>query len=64
MGLAPPRAEPEDSIVYFPGGLYPFVMRPQKNGSFVMIGDCYLYEFDEFKYAAEEIEDFEEIVIV
>ena len=63
MGLAPPRARPGDSIVFFPGGLYPFVLRPRDDGAFSMIGDCYLYDFDEFSFTVEEVNGFEEFVL-
>ncbi|MCJ1328320.1 hypothetical protein MMC10_004996 [Thelotrema lepadinum] len=63
MGLAPPRARPGDEIVYFPGGLYPFVLRDCGDGMYSMVGDCYLYGFDEFAFTREEVEKFEEFVL-
>ncbi|KAF2165733.1 hypothetical protein M409DRAFT_24021 [Zasmidium cellare ATCC 36951] len=64
MGLAPPQARPGDSIVYYPGGLYPFVLRPRGGGEFEMVGDCYLYGFDEFAFSVEQVEGFGEVVVV
>ncbi|KAL9109906.1 MAG: hypothetical protein Q9227_005429 [Pyrenula ochraceoflavens] len=47
MGLAPPQAQNGDSIVFFPGGLYPFVLRGREDGTYTVIGDCYVYDFDD-----------------
>jgi hypothetical protein len=63
MGLAPPQAKAGDSIVFFPGGMYPFVLRPYSNGAYSMVGDCYLYEFDEYSFTKAEVESFEEFVL-
>lgn len=64
MGLAPPNAQPGDSIVYFLGGLYPFVLRSRGDGGYKMVGDCYLYGFDESVFSVEEIERLGEFVLV
>ncbi|KAI1461700.1 heterokaryon incompatibility protein-domain-containing protein [Annulohypoxylon moriforme] len=48
MGLAPPRARAGDDIVFFPGGAYPFIVRARDNGTYELIGDCFLYDFDVF----------------
>ncbi|KAK4495910.1 hypothetical protein PRZ48_013178 [Zasmidium cellare] len=64
MGLGPREARVGDSIVYFPGGLYPFVLRPRGNETFEMIGDCYLYGFDEFEFEVSEVEGFGKFVVV
>ncbi|KAK4506893.1 hypothetical protein PRZ48_000626 [Zasmidium cellare] len=46
MGLAPPRAQAGDSLVLFPGGIYPFVVRPLDGGKHELIGDCFLEGLD------------------
>ncbi|XXG94036.1 hypothetical protein Hte_000287 [Hypoxylon texense] len=48
MGLAPPHAEEKDDIVFFPGGRYPFVLRARDDGTYELIGDCFLYDLDVF----------------
>ncbi|KAJ1338758.1 HET domain-containing protein [Microdochium nivale] len=46
MGLAPANASAGDRLVYFPGGLYPWVVRPRAGSeTYELIGDCYLYDF-------------------
>lgn len=49
MGLAPARAGVNDELVFFPGGLYPFVVRRRDDGTYELIGDCYLYDFDIYR---------------
>ena len=64
MVLANPRAAAGDIIVYFPGGLYPFILRPDGDDEYSLIGDCFLYDFDEFnKWTIEEVNDFKPFVI-
>ncbi|KAI9928467.1 hypothetical protein MW887_002512 [Aspergillus wentii] len=46
MGLAPPRAQPGDQIVYLSTGRYPFILRVCGEENYEMIGDCFLEEFD------------------
>ncbi|KIW57222.1 hypothetical protein, variant [Exophiala xenobiotica] len=58
MGLAPPGAEEGDMVVFFSGALYPFVLRCLGDGSFAIMGDCYLYEPRE--NGAGKCEDFNE----
>ncbi|KAI1093506.1 hypothetical protein F5B19DRAFT_123941 [Rostrohypoxylon terebratum] len=48
MGLAPPRTRNDDSIVFFPGGKYPFILRAKDDGTCELIGDCFLYDLDVF----------------
>lgn len=66
MGLAPADSREGDLIVYFSGGLYPFALRPAGDDTFVMVGDCYLYEpmaerqtnyedFNEFEYYKDDV---------
>lgn len=63
MGLAPVQAKAGDSIVFFSGGLYPFILRPYGDGAYAIVGDCYLYDFDEFGFTREEIDGFEDFVL-
>lgn len=49
MGLAAPRAQEDDQIVFLPGGRYPFVLRQREDGAWSLMGDCYLYEFNAYK---------------
>ena len=46
MGLAPPRARNGDLIALFPGGLYPFVVRPMGDDKYELVGDCLLENLD------------------
>ncbi|KAK4498285.1 hypothetical protein PRZ48_010943 [Zasmidium cellare] len=47
MGLAPPGARVGDEIVFFPGGLYPFVVRDNGDGrTWEMVGDCHFEDLD------------------
>lgn len=39
MGLAPPRAESGDIIVYLQGGVHPFILRPNGESVYSLIGD-------------------------
>ena len=48
MGLAPPGARDGDDIVFFPGAKYPFIVRAKDNGTYELVGDCFLYDFDVF----------------
>ncbi|KAH8598404.1 heterokaryon incompatibility protein-domain-containing protein [Bisporella sp. PMI_857] len=63
MGLAPPRAKPEDELVYFPGGLYPFVVRMHEEGAYELIGDCFLYDFDVYKLFDDESKQIKDFVL-
>ncbi|KAH7039857.1 heterokaryon incompatibility protein-domain-containing protein [Microdochium trichocladiopsis] len=46
MGLAPAKSKAGDRLVFFPGGIYPWVIRPRADGrTHELIGDCYLYDF-------------------
>ncbi|KAI2470065.1 heterokaryon incompatibility protein-domain-containing protein [Annulohypoxylon bovei var. microspora] len=49
MGLAPLRTKEGDDIVFFPGGKYPFILRAGENGTYELIGDCFLYDLDVFE---------------
>ncbi|KAL7628731.1 hypothetical protein AAE478_000246 [Parahypoxylon ruwenzoriense] len=49
IGLAPPRAREGDCIAFLPGGRYPFVLRERENGTYDLIGDCFLYDLDVFE---------------
>jgi hypothetical protein len=49
IGVAPSGSQPGDSIVMFQNGLYPFVVRPQKNRMSTLIGDCFHYNLAEGK---------------
>lgn len=63
MGLAPPRARDGDDIVFFPGGKYPFIVRPKGNGTYELVGDCFLHDFDVFAlFQSENIESQEYIL--
>ncbi|KAI0890668.1 heterokaryon incompatibility protein-domain-containing protein [Annulohypoxylon maeteangense] len=48
MGLAPPLTREGDDIVFFPGGKYPFILRARDNGTYELVGDCFLYDLDVF----------------
>ncbi|KAI2618358.1 heterokaryon incompatibility protein-domain-containing protein [Hypoxylon sp. NC1633] len=54
MGLAPPRAREGDDIVFFPGGRYPFVLRGASDGTYELLGDCFLYDLDVFALFQDE----------
>jgi hypothetical protein len=43
LGIIPPAAKPEDSIGLFLGATTPFVIRKKENGSYTLIGECYVY---------------------
>ncbi|KIL95627.1 hypothetical protein FAVG1_00364 [Fusarium avenaceum] len=62
MGLASPRAQVGDQIVYFPGAHEPFVLRRRENGEgWTLVKDCYLYglDLDELFHNSEHlVEDF------
>lgn len=46
MGLAPIQSKAGDRLVFFQGGLYPWVVRARPDGrTYELIGDCYLYDF-------------------
>jgi hypothetical protein len=47
MGLASGKTEIGDLIVFFNGGLYPFVIRDQGHGTFALIRDCFHYDISE-----------------
>lgn len=63
MGLCHPRARPGDLVVFLSGASYPFTLRGRADGSFEMIGDCYLYDFDEHGWSEAQMRDFEEFKI-
>lgn len=46
LGLAPPSAQPGDSVVWLAGGFCPFVLRQQRDATWMLGGDCYLYDLD------------------
>ena len=46
MGLAPPDTQSGDLLVFFPGSIYPFVVRPTEDGKHTLIGDCFLEGFN------------------
>ncbi|KAK4506288.1 hypothetical protein PRZ48_000018 [Zasmidium cellare] len=46
MGLCDPAARMGDLAVFLPGGLYPFTLRYLGDGTYSMLGDCYLYGLD------------------
>ncbi|KAI1409707.1 heterokaryon incompatibility protein-domain-containing protein [Hypoxylon sp. FL1857] len=54
MGLAAPRAKEGDDIVFFPGSKYPFVLRGRDNGTYELVGDCFLYDFDVFSLLQDQ----------
>ncbi|PQE04063.1 Heterokaryon incompatibility protein [Rutstroemia sp. NJR-2017a BVV2] len=43
IGLVPEHAAPGDHVCVFIGGCVPFVIRKQDEGSFHMIGECYVH---------------------
>jgi len=64
MGLAPPKAKPGDELVFFPGGLYPFVIRKnESDGSYELIGDCFLYDINVFTLFEDESKEVKEFVL-
>jgi hypothetical protein len=63
MGLAPPRAKRGDELVYFPGGLYPFVVRRREDGTYELIGDCFLYAFDVYKLFDDKSREDKEFIL-
>ena len=61
MGLALSHAREGDELVFFPGGLYPFVIRGNDDGTYKLVGDCFLYDLNVielFKDAKREIKEF------
>ena len=61
MGLAPLRTKPGDELAYFPGWLCPFAVRRREEGTYELIGGCFLYDFDVYKLFDNEprqIKDF------
>ncbi|KAI1476709.1 hypothetical protein K445DRAFT_319236 [Daldinia sp. EC12] len=54
MGLAPPGARKGDDLVFIPGGKYPFVLRAREDGTYELIGDCFLYDLDVFALLQDE----------
>lgn len=63
MGLAAPRAQANDQVVFLPGGRYPFVLRPRDDGDWSMMGDCYLYDFNAYKLFEDSARIVETFVI-
>ncbi|KAI6093480.1 heterokaryon incompatibility protein-domain-containing protein [Hypoxylon rubiginosum] len=63
MGLAPPHAEEKDDIVFFPGGKYPFVLRARDDGTYELIGDCFLYDLDVFALFQDQHNDTREFLL-
>ncbi|KAI5867093.1 heterokaryon incompatibility protein-domain-containing protein [Durotheca rogersii] len=53
MGLAPPHARPGDRVAFLPGGRYPFVVRARPDGTYELLGDCFLYDLDVFALRLE-----------
>ena len=45
MGLCPEATEPDDVIYIFIGSDVPFVLRPLRNGNYLLVGECYLDGF-------------------
>ncbi|KAI4150685.1 MAG: hypothetical protein L6R39_002200 [Caloplaca ligustica] len=64
MGLAPARARADDELIFFPGGLYPFVVRGRDDGTSELIGDCYLYDFYVFGLFEDATRDTREYVLL
>jgi len=44
MGLAAPQAQKGDLVVFFAGGWYPFTLRTQNYGGFLIVGDCTIHD--------------------
>ncbi|KAI1779428.1 hypothetical protein F4818DRAFT_399281 [Hypoxylon cercidicola] len=64
MGLAPPHAEEKDDIVFFPGGKYPFILRARDDGTYELIGDCFLYDLDVFALFQDQSIETREFLLV
>ncbi|KAI1106696.1 heterokaryon incompatibility protein-domain-containing protein [Jackrogersella minutella] len=54
MGLARGAREGDD-IVFFPGGKYPFVLRVKDDGTYELVGDCFLYDLDVFALFQDKV---------
>lgn len=54
MGLAPPGVRAGDTVVFFPGGLFPFVVSDREDGIWCLVGDCFLYNLDVYTLMADE----------
>jgi hypothetical protein len=63
MGLCNARTKAGILIVFLSGGTYPFTLRPRDDNTFSMIGECYLYRFDEYGFTIEEVENFKEFIL-
>lgn len=46
FGAAPGVARRNDEIVFFPVGVFPFRVRKRDNGTYCLVEDCYLSDFD------------------
>ncbi|KAH7317181.1 heterokaryon incompatibility protein-domain-containing protein [Stachybotrys elegans] len=61
MGLAGPRAQAGDCIVYFPGADEPFILRRRDDQGWTIVSNCYVYglDLDELFLDSEHlVEDF------
>ena len=63
MGLATPRAQKGDLVVFLAGGLHPFVLRQKPDSTFMLVGDCYLHGLDRRHVFAEDAGPAEEYVL-
>lgn len=64
MGLAPAWAREDDHLVFFPGGLYPFAVRRRDDGTYELVGNCYLYDLDVFGLFEDPGVDTQEFVLL
>jgi hypothetical protein len=44
LGLAPPAAKPGDVVAVLIGAPVPHIIRPQIDGSYKFIGECFIHE--------------------
>lgn len=54
-GLGPACMAKGDLIVVFKGGIVPFVVRPREDGTFALLGDCYIVEIMRGEVFEEEL---------
>ena len=64
MGLAPSGAQMDDGLVFFPGGMYPFTVRRRDGGAYMLIGDCFLYDFDVFGLFEDPVIETQDFVLL